>query len=61
MIPTTSPLKKPAIPSVTQENPCKFQITFKNGSNKGFNGKMAIVDGITHTSGGVLFLEPVLH
>ena len=36
------------------ENPCHFEITLNNGSNKDFNGKLAIIDGITDTSGGLV-------
>jgi hypothetical protein len=34
--------------------PCTFDITIKNGGNKDFNGKVAIVDGITNTGGGIV-------
>ncbi len=36
------------------ENPCNFEITLKNGSNTDFSGKLAIIDGITNTAGGLV-------
>ncbi|MCP4933774.1 MAG: hypothetical protein GY927_06100 [bacterium] len=36
------------------KNPCHFEITLKNGNNKDFSGKLAIIDGITDTNGGLV-------
>ncbi len=52
--PTEISVEKTGDTECDSENPCKFQITLKNGTSKNFDGKLAIIDGITDTNGGLV-------